>query len=45
MDSKQNNSLDDIYAFLASDSVQTNCIIQDDEMNVISNQNSKRKAS
>ena len=43
VDSKQNNSLDDIYAFLASDSVQTNCLIQNDEMNVISNQNSNRK--
>ena len=43
VDSKQNNSLDDIYAFLASDSVQTNCIIQNDEMNVISNQNSNKK--
>ena len=34
VDSKQNNSLDDIYAFLASDSVQTNCLIQNDEMKV-----------
>ena len=43
VDSKQTNSIDDIYAFLASDSVQTNCIIQDGKMNVISNQSSKRK--
>ena len=43
VDSKQTDSIDDIYAFLASDSVQTNCIIQDGKMNVISNQSSKRK--
>ena len=29
VDSKQTDSIDEIYAFLASDSVQTNCIIQD----------------
>ena len=28
IDSKQTNSLDDIYAFMASDNVQTNCLIQ-----------------
>ena len=43
VDSKQTDSIDEIYAFLASDSVQTNCIIQDGKMNVISNQSSKRK--
>ena len=43
VDSKQTDSIDDIYAFLASDSVQTNCIIQDGKMNVFSNQSSKRK--
>ena len=29
VDSKQTDSIDDIYAFLASDSVLTNCIIKD----------------
>lgn len=43
VNSKQSNNLKDVYTFLASDGVQTNCIIQDDQMNVISNQDSQKK--
>ncbi|WP_295565745.1 HAMP domain-containing sensor histidine kinase [uncultured Holdemanella sp.] len=43
IDSKQTNSLNDVYAFLASDSVQTNCLIQNGRIDSIANQNTQQK--
>ena len=43
IDSKQTNSLNDVYAFLASDSVQTNCLIQNGRIDSIASQNTQQK--
>ena len=44
INSSQNDFDDDkIYSFLGSDSVQTNCLIQNDEMSVLTNENVQRK--
>ena len=43
IDSKQTNNLNDVYAFLASDSVQTNCLIQNGRIDSIANQNTQQK--
>lgn len=43
LNSKQSTNIQDIYSFLASDNVQTNCIIQNQKMDVISNQNTVKK--
>lgn len=42
IDSKQTNSLDDIYAFMASDNVQTNCLIQNGSIANIAGQNTQK---
>lgn len=43
IDSKQTNSLNDVYAFLASDRVQTNCLIQNGRIDSIASQNTQQK--